>query len=132
MASLAKKFEEVYRPGEPEPIRIPRDSEALYLLQAVRDEAHRFAITFHRQRRGKAMTRSVLDDIPGLGPGRRKRLLKEFGSVKKIRALTEEELLAVAWLPGRRRPAGLRAIAHSVPADPFPRLPVNRVIVEER
>ena len=86
-------------------IRIPRDSEALYLLQGVRDEAHRFAITFHRERRGKAMTKSVLDDIAGLGPGRRKRLLKEFGSVKKIRAMTEEELVGVTWLPdavGRR------------------------------
>ncbi|HKN91186.1 MAG TPA: helix-hairpin-helix domain-containing protein, partial [Acidimicrobiia bacterium] len=105
VASLAKKFEEVYQPGEPEPTRIPRDSEALYLLQGVRDEAHRFAITYHRSRRDKAMTRSVLDDIPGLGPGRRTRLLKEFGSVKKIRALSEEELLAVPWLPdavGRR------------------------------
>ena len=105
MASLAKRFEEVYKPGESEPVRIPRDSEALYLLQAVRDEAHRFAITYHRSRRDKAMTRSVLDDIPGLGPGRRTRLLKEFGSVKKIRALSEEELLAVPWLPdavGRR------------------------------
>src|SRR5205085_996333 len=83
---LAKRFEEVYRPGESEPVRIPRDSEALYLLQAVRDEAHRFAITYHRSRRDKAMTRSILDDIAGLGPGRRKRLLKEFGSVRKIRA----------------------------------------------
>jgi excinuclease ABC subunit C len=105
VASLAKKFEEVYMPGGPEPIRIPRDSEALYLLQAVRDEAHRFAITYHRSRRDKAMTKSVLDEIAGLGPGRRTRLLKEFGSVKKIRALTEEELVALPWLPeavGRR------------------------------
>jgi excinuclease ABC subunit C len=99
VASLAKKFEEVYRPGEPDPVRIPRDSEALYLLQAVRDEAHRFAVTYHRSRRDKAMTKSVLDDIPGLGPTRRKRLLKEFGSVKKIRTMTEEELVAVPWLP---------------------------------
>jgi excinuclease ABC subunit C len=105
VASLAKRFEEVYQPGEPDPVRIPRDSEALYLLQSVRDEAHRFAITYHRSRRDKAMTKSILDDIPGLGPGRRKRLLKEFGSVKKIRALTEDDLVAVSWLPeavGRR------------------------------
>ena len=99
VASLAKRFEEVYRPGDPEPIRIPRDSEALYLLQSVRDEAHRFAITYHRQLRGKSMTRSALDDVPGLGPTRRKRLLKEFGSVKKIRALSEEDLVAIPWLP---------------------------------
>jgi excinuclease ABC subunit C len=99
VASLAKKFEEVYLPGRSEPLRIPRDSEALYLLQQVRDEAHRFAITYHRQLRGKRMTRSALDDVAGLGPTRRARLLKEFGSVKKLRALSEEELVAVPWLP---------------------------------
>jgi excinuclease ABC subunit C len=98
-ASLAKRFEEVYVPGRSEPVRIPRDSEALYLLQQVRDEAHRFAITYHRKLRGKAMTRSVLDDVPGLGPARRTRLLKQFGSVKRLRALSEEELLALTWLP---------------------------------
>jgi excinuclease ABC subunit C len=82
-------------------VRIPRDSEALYLLQQVRDEAHRFAITYHRQLRGKKMTRSVLDDVPGLGPGRRSRLLKEFGSVKRLRELDEEQLVALSWLPER-------------------------------
>jgi excinuclease ABC subunit C len=99
VASLAKRFEEVYLPGENEPVRIPRDSEALYLLQQVRDEAHRFAITYHRQLRDKKMTTSVLDNIPGLGPTRRKRLLKEFGSVKKLRELDEADLLALPWLP---------------------------------
>ena len=99
VASLAKRFEEVYRPGSPDPIRIPRDSEALYLLQQVRDEAHRFAITYHRQLRGKRSIQSVLDDVPGLGPVRRTRLLKEMGSVKALRACTEEELVALPWLP---------------------------------
>ena len=99
VAALAKRFEEVYLPGEQEPVRIPRDSEALYLLQQIRDEAHRFAITYHRQLRDKKMTRSVLDDVPGLGPVRRARLLKEFGSVKKLRELTDEELVAIPWLP---------------------------------
>ncbi len=99
VASLAKRFEEVYLPGRPEPVRIPRDSEALYLLQQVRDEAHRFAITYHRQLRGKKMTTSALDDIPGLGPTRKKRLLREFGSVKKVRELNEADLLALPWLP---------------------------------
>jgi excinuclease ABC subunit C len=99
VASLAKKFEEVYLPQLAEPVRIARDSEALYLLQQVRDEAHRFAITYHRQLRGKRMTRSVLDDVPGLGPGRKTRLLKQFGSVKKLRELDEEDLLALSWLP---------------------------------
>jgi excinuclease ABC subunit C len=99
IASLAKRFEEVYVPGAPEPLRIPRDSEALFLLQQVRDEAHRFAITFHRERRGKAMTRSALDDVPGLGPTRRARLLKELGSLKKVREATLEDLVALPWLP---------------------------------
>jgi excinuclease ABC subunit C len=99
VASLAKRFEEVYLPGNSEPVRIPRDSEALYLLQQVRDEAHRFAITYHRQLRDKKMIVSVLDDVPGLGPTRKKRLLKEFGSVKKLRELAEEELVAISWLP---------------------------------
>ncbi|MGH9025237.1 MAG: excinuclease ABC subunit UvrC [Acidimicrobiia bacterium] len=98
-AGLAKRFEEVYVGHRPEPLRIPRDSESLYLLQQVRDEAHRFAITYHRKLRDRSMTRSVLDDVPGLGPTRRRRLLREFGSVKRLGALTEDELVAVQWLP---------------------------------
>ncbi|HEX9506455.1 MAG TPA: excinuclease ABC subunit UvrC [Acidimicrobiia bacterium] len=101
VASLAKRFEEVYVPGASDPVRIPRDSEALYLLQQVRDEAHRFAITYHRQLRDKKMTKSVLDDVPGLGPVRRARLLKEFGSVKRLRTLAEEDFVAIPWLPER-------------------------------
>ena len=99
VAGLAKRFEEVYVPGRSDPIRIPRDSEALYLLQNVRDEAHRFAITYHRQLRAKKLTRSILDDVPGLGSTRRTRLLKQFGSVKRMRELTEDEIVAIAWLP---------------------------------
>ena len=99
VAALAKRFEEVYRPGRDEPVRIPRDSEALYLLQTARDEAHRFAIGYHRQLRDRRATRSVLDEVPGLGPTRRTRLLREFGSVKRLRALDEAELVALPWLP---------------------------------
>jgi excinuclease ABC subunit C len=99
LAALAKQFEEVYRPGSAEPVRIRRGSDALYLLQRVRDEAHRFAITFHRERRGKRMTRSVLDGIPGLGPTRKARLVKEFGGVNAVRGASLEELLAPSWLP---------------------------------
>jgi excinuclease ABC subunit C len=101
VAALAKRFEEVYVPDREEPVHVPRDSEALYLLQQVRDEAHRFAITYHRQRRQKKMTRSVLDEVPGLGPTRRTRLLREFGSVKKLRERSEDELVAISWLPER-------------------------------
>jgi len=99
VASLAKRLEEVYLPDRAEPVRIARDSEALYLLQQVRDEAHRFAITYHRKLREKKATVSVLDEVPGLGPTRRTRLLREFGSVKKLRELSEEDLVELAWLP---------------------------------
>jgi excinuclease ABC subunit C len=92
---LAKRMEEVYLPGKPEPIRIPRDAEALYLLQQVRDEAHRFAITYHRQLRSKSMVDSILDEVPGIGPRRKKDLLKRFGSLKKIREAGAEALAEV-------------------------------------
>jgi excinuclease ABC subunit C len=99
VASLAKRFEEVYVPGLADPIRLPRQSEALYLLQRIRDEAHRFAITFHRELRGKRMTVSVLDGIAGLGPTRKKRLTKELGGVTAVKSASLEQLQALSWLP---------------------------------
>jgi excinuclease ABC subunit C len=101
VASLAKRFEEVYLPGMSDPVRIPRQSEALYLLQRLRDEAHRFAISFHRELRGKRMTKSVLDDIPGLGPTRRKRLVNELGGVGKVKEASLDQLEALPWLPDK-------------------------------
>lgn len=101
VASLAKRFEEVYVPGQSDPLRIPRQSEALYLLQRLRDEAHRFAVTYHRDLRGKRMTTSVLDGVPGLGPARRKRLTKELGGVGAVKRASLEELQALPWLPDR-------------------------------
>ena len=98
VVGLAKRLEEVWVPGQDHPVILPRTSEGLYLLQRVRDEAHRFAITFHRQRRSKAMTTSALDGIPGLGETRRKALLREFGSVKRIRAASVEDLQAVSGI----------------------------------
>jgi excinuclease ABC subunit C len=99
VAGIAKRMEEIWLPGEEDPVILPRTSEALYLLQRVRDEAHRFAITFHRQRRSKAMTAGgLLDGIPGLGEVRRKALLKHFGSVKAVRAASVEDLAAVPGL----------------------------------
>ena len=89
---LAKKMEEVYLPGRPEPVLIPRDAEALYLLQQVRDEAHRFAVTYHRNLRSKSMVDSILDDVEGVGPKRKKDLIKHFGSIKKMRAASRREL----------------------------------------
>lgn len=99
VASLAKQFEEVFLPGRSEPVRLPRQSEALYLLQRIRDESHRFAITYHRQLRDKRMTKSILDDIPGLGPARKKRLIETFGGVRKVQNASLDELLALSWLP---------------------------------
>ena len=99
VVSLAKRMEEVFTPDRVEPIVIPRTSEALYLLQQIRDEAHRFAITYHRLKRGKRMTQSALDGLPGLGEARRKALLKEFGSVKRIREATLDEIAAVKGVP---------------------------------
>ena len=98
-ASLAKRFEEVFVPGEADPIVLPRASEALFMLQRIRDESHRFAITYHRQLRDKRMTKSVLDDIAGLGPTRKKRLVKELGGVNAVKAAELETLLALSWLP---------------------------------
>ena len=97
LCGLAKRLEEVWLPGEEHPVILPRTSQGLYLLQRVRDEAHRFAITFHRQRRSKAMTRSELDDVPGLGPTRRAALLAHFGSVARMR---RADVDAVAQVPG--------------------------------
>ena len=99
VASLAKRFEEVFRPGRPEPIRLARGSEGLFLLQRIRDEAHRVAIGFHRSTRGRAMTTSLLDGIPGLGPTRRARLLERFGTVRGVQEATQAELLEEDWLP---------------------------------
>jgi excinuclease ABC subunit C len=99
VASLAKRFEEVYVPGQADPVRVPRGSEGLYMLQRIRDEAHRFAITYHRQLRGKRMTKSVLDDIRGLGPTRRKRLTKELGGVAGVKQASLDDLRALPWLP---------------------------------
>lgn len=92
---LAKRLEEVYRPGTSEPLVVPRGEEALYLLQRVRDEAHRFAVAYHRTLRGKRMVDSILDSVPGVGPGRKKKLLRKFGSLKKLRAAELTELADV-------------------------------------
>jgi excinuclease ABC subunit C len=97
VCGLAKRLEEVWLPGEDAPVILPRSSEGLYLLQRVRDEAHRFAITYHRAKRSKALAVSELDSVPGLGPARRATLLRHFGSVRRIAAATPAEL---ASLPG--------------------------------
>jgi excinuclease ABC subunit C len=98
---LAKRIEEVFVPGRSAPLPVPGDSEALRLLQRVRDEAHRFAIEFHRQRRDQAMTRSLLDELPGVGPVRKRALLTRFGSPERLVGASREELEAVPGIPGK-------------------------------
>ncbi len=106
---LAKKNEEIYLPGRGEPLRLSRRDEGLMLLQRLRDEAHRFAITYNRQRRGKKVTRSILDDIPSIGPARKKALLQHFGSVAKIQVASLQEIQLV---PGLNQTAAENVFKH--------------------
>jgi excinuclease ABC subunit C len=98
---LAKEREEIFRPGDAEPLLLPRTSQALYLVQRVRDEAHRFAVTYHQLVRKKRMVGSRLDAVAGVGPKRKKALLQRFGSVDGIRRASDEELLSVAGITGQ-------------------------------
>lgn len=109
ICGLAKENEEIFLPGRPDPIMLPRDSQALFLVQRVRDEAHRFAITFHRSTRSKKTFKSQLDDIPGVGPTRKKALMRKFGSLKAIREASVEELLQVDGIN--------RSVAESIKAS---------------
>ena len=118
LAGLAKRLEEVWLPGQAEPVIMPRTSEGLYLLQRVRDEAHRFAIAYHRQKRSKAMTVSALDDVAGLGETRRKALLRHFGSLKRLKAATVEEVLEVPGVGRRTAQAVVTALAAGPAAVP--------------
>ncbi|MGY1744864.1 excinuclease ABC subunit UvrC [Blastococcus sp. SYSU D00695] len=111
VCGLAKRMEEVWLPNEADPVILPRTSEALYLLQRVRDEAHRFAVTYHRQKRSAGMLVSLLDDVPGLGDTRRKALLKRFGSLKRLRAASLEELMEVQGIGRRTAEAVMAAVA---------------------
>lgn len=116
--ALAKREELLYRPGSSQPITLDRGSESLYLVQRLRDEAHRFAITFHRSKRGKSMVASTLSGVDGLGPARRERLLTQFGSLDALRHATLDELDAIAWLPSD---VATRLYDHlQAPAQPKP------------
>ncbi|WP_375482752.1 excinuclease ABC subunit UvrC [uncultured Jatrophihabitans sp.] len=118
LVGLAKRLEEVWLPNQPYPAILPRTSEGLYLLQRVRDEAHRFAITYHRQKRSKAMTTSALDDVPGLGETRRKALMSRFGSLKRLRAASVEDIVEVPGIGERTAQAIVAALA--TPRDDQP------------
>ena len=111
VCGLAKRLEEVWVPDQDDPVILPRSSEGLYLLQRVRDEAHRFAITHHRSRRSKSMVESILDDVPGLGEVRRKTLLKHFGSLRRLRAATVDEIAEVPGIGTRTAAAIKDAVA---------------------
>jgi excinuclease ABC subunit C len=110
VCGLAKRLEEVWLPGDDSPVILPRSSEGLYLLQRVRDEAHRFAITYHRAKRSKALAVSELDAVPGLGPARRATLLRHFGSVRKLASATEPEIAALPGIGPRLASAVLAAL----------------------
>jgi excinuclease ABC subunit C len=115
---LAKRLEEIWVPGEPDPLIMPRNSEGLYLLQRVRDEAHRFAITFHRSKRSKRMTASALDAIPGLGEHRRKALVTHFGSVAKLKQASVDEITAVPGIGVTTATAVLEALGVAPSGEP--------------
>ncbi|WP_146841219.1 excinuclease ABC subunit UvrC [Cellulomonas composti] len=117
LCGLAKRLEEVWVPGDDYPVILQRTSEGLYLLQRVRDEAHRFAIAGHRKRRSKGMTTSVLDDVPGLGPARQKALLRQFGSVKRLRAATVDEIATVPGMGAVTAAAVVAALAGTNPGS---------------
>ncbi|MFC8921784.1 excinuclease ABC subunit UvrC [Cellulosimicrobium sp. NPDC057127] len=110
LCGLAKRLEEVWLPGEDYPVILQRSSEGLYLLQRVRDEAHRFAISQHRKKRSKGMTASALDGVPGLGPARKTALLKHFGSLKRLRAASVEEIATVPGMGARTAEAVVAAL----------------------
>ncbi|MFF8773189.1 excinuclease ABC subunit UvrC [Kitasatospora sp. NPDC015120] len=118
LCGLAKRLEEVWLPGEDDPVVLPRSSEGLYLLQRVRDEAHRFAITYQRGKRSKRLTAGELDSVPGLGETRRQALLKHFGSLKKLRAATVDELCAVPGIGRRTAETVAAALSSRTPAAP--------------
>jgi excinuclease ABC subunit C len=118
LCGLAKRLEEVWLPVDPDPVILPRTSEALYLLQRVRDEAHRFAISYHRQKRSRGMVDSALDAVPGLGETRKTALLKHFGSLKRLRAATLEELLEVPGIGSHTAEAIVTALVGAATAAP--------------
>jgi excinuclease ABC subunit C len=128
LVGLAKRLEEVWLPREQYPTILPRTSEGLYLLQRVRDEAHRFAITFHREKRSKAMTTSALDGIPGLGETRRKALLRQFGSLKRLRAASADEIAEVRGIGPRTADAIVAALHRDAPPAPAVNVTTGEVV----
>ncbi|MCZ0995873.1 excinuclease ABC subunit UvrC [Streptomyces noursei] len=131
VCGLAKRLEEVWLPGEDDPVVLPRSSEGLYLLQRVRDEAHRFAITYQRSKRGKRLKSSPLDAVPGLGETRRQALLKHFGSLKKLRAATVEEICQVPGVGRKTAETVAAALATAAPSAPAVNTATGEIIEDD-
>ncbi|MFI9805366.1 excinuclease ABC subunit UvrC [Streptomyces sp. NPDC052301] len=131
VCGLAKRLEEVWVPGEDDPVVLPRTSEGLYLLQRVRDEAHRFAITYQRTKRAKRFRSSPLDDVPGLGETRKQALIKHFGSVKKLRSATIEQIQEVPGIGRKTAETIAVALARSAPAAPAVNTATGEIIDDE-
>ncbi|MEE1834422.1 excinuclease ABC subunit UvrC [Streptomyces sp. SP17KL33] len=131
VCGLAKRLEEVWVPGEDDPVVLPRTSEGLYLLQRVRDEAHRFAITYQRTKRAKRFRASPLDDVPGLGEARKQALLKHFGSLKKLRSATIEQICEVPGIGRKTAETIAAALALATPAAPAVNTATGEIMEEE-
>ncbi|MGC4995966.1 excinuclease ABC subunit UvrC [Streptomyces sp. DT195] len=131
VCGLAKRLEEVWVPGEEDPVVLPRSSEGLYLLQRVRDEAHRFAITYQRAKRAKRLRSGPLDEVPGLGEARKQALIKHFGSVKRLRAATLEQIQEVPGIGRKTAETIAVALARSAPAAPAVNTATGEIIEDE-
>ncbi|NEW73267.1 excinuclease ABC subunit UvrC [Streptomyces rhizosphaericus] len=131
VCGLAKRLEEVWLPDEEDPVVLPRSSEGLYLLQRVRDEAHRFAITYQRSKRAKSLKAGPLDTVPGLGDSRKQALLKHFGSVKRLRAATVEQICEVPGVGRKTAETVAAALAGAAPAAPAVNTATGEIIEDE-
>jgi excinuclease ABC subunit C len=131
VCGLAKRLEEVWLPEDDDPVILPRTSEGLYLLQRIRDEAHRFAITYQRGKRSKSMKAGALDAVPGLGSARRQALLKHFGSLKRLRAASVAEICEVPGVGPRTAEAVLAALAQATPAGPAVNTATGEIMEDE-
>ncbi|MEU3463210.1 excinuclease ABC subunit UvrC [Streptomyces sp. NPDC006733] len=131
VCGLAKRLEEVWLPDDDDPVILPRTSEGLYLLQRIRDEAHRFAISYQRTKRSKSMKAGALDAVPGLGETRRQALLKHFGSVKRLKAATVEEICEVPGIGRRTAETVVAALAGAAPAGPAVNTTTGEIIEDE-
>jgi excinuclease ABC subunit C len=131
VCGLAKRLEEVWLPHEDDPVVLPRTSEGLYLLQRVRDEAHRFAITYQRTKRAKRFKASPLDEVPGLGETRKQALIKHFGSVKKLRSATIDQICEVPGIGRKTAEAVAVALAQAAPAAPAVNTATGEIMEDE-